>query len=836
MANTQGRQKTPPVENLIGRTLCHGEYAIQKVLGHGGMGKVFLASHDVLAVPLALKQLKADEPLPESAITELDYILQGGDASHIAAERRKLDCDFPSSGGSHTDRFLREALLLARLQHPAIPSLYDYFYEDGSWYLVMDYVPGPTLSAYLREHSPLPALEALNYAMQLCDVLDYLHKQTPPIVFRDLKPPNVILTPDGALMLVDFGIARYFKSGQVNDTTDFGSPGYAPPEQYQGQGQTDGRSDLYSLGVMLQEMVSGKRASEVLPYPNLPGKPAISSALAGLIALATRPEPARRFQTAHTFYLALERTYMVEEKRAYRQRVQKVKELAQARTGSHERMSPKKQETGRHAEPGSIVRNGPITPRIPPSPIENDMPVLPLLSLNLEQRRQTRETLQRARRDRMEQENLELELASVDESLKMRSAMTFAQSPVTLEDDFVEVHWPQRSKRRTRQVIQVGFLLILLLSLVIASLLAYANIVRMPRMALSGDHTPFPTRSATSTTTSPPTASATSAVNASASLTGSWQQLPSLPSPEADNAAIYSQVQGRDYIYMNGGYRGSSRQPYYDRGLYRYDIAAAQWQVVVSNGFPGMLNNVVVQDEQGQLIFSAGYSTDTYTVPSLLYLYTPTKGSVRKITPPPQVHLGFGGSMIADQQGHVYITQGFMQSGNPQALAGTGWYRYDLVSDQWHLLASLPIGLGYVSLAADGAGGILLLGGSLDEGQQMQENTVYRYDIASDDWLQQTKTTPTPLSGAASCLVGPDQLAIVGGYDAAHFQGLSMVWLVNLHNLSWTKLPSLPSGGSVLGSAGCDESGHIFLIQGASNPHRPVPDFWELTLNHLPTS
>ncbi len=149
--------------------------------------------------------------------------------------------------------------------------------------------------------------------MQLCDVLDYLQRQTPPVVFRDLKPSNVILSPEGRLVLVDFGIARYFKEGQINDTTDFGSPGYASPEQYEGSGQTDGRSDIYSLGVILHEMLSGKRPArggtrgsqiETLRQIN----PALSPALSGLVAVATRPEPMYRFQTAHAFYLALERT------------------------------------------------------------------------------------------------------------------------------------------------------------------------------------------------------------------------------------------------------------------------------------------------------------------------------------------------------------------------------------------------------------------------------------------------------------------------------------------------------------------------------------------------
>src|SRR5581483_9869835 len=136
---------------------------------------------------------------------------------------------------------------------------------------------------------------------------------TPTIIFRDLKPSNLILTPDGALMLVDFGIARYFKNGQVNDTMDLGSPGYASPEQYQGEGQTDGRSDLFSLGIILQEMLTGKRPSTSEGQVTLtrdPQRP-ISSSLFGLITLATRSQPEQRFQSAHALYLALERIYAI---------------------------------------------------------------------------------------------------------------------------------------------------------------------------------------------------------------------------------------------------------------------------------------------------------------------------------------------------------------------------------------------------------------------------------------------------------------------------------------------------------------------------------------------
>src|SRR5690349_8626597 len=218
MSENQRKRNASNPEYMIGCTLQNGTYTIQRVLGHGGMGKVYLATHETLQMQLAIKQARADQPLPESVVAELDHLLYSNDPNRYNAAYKNSENVFPISGGQHTDRFLREALLLARLEHFAIPALYDYFAEDGYWYLVMDYVPGPTLDAYLRKHTPLPPLLALNYAMHLCEVLDYLHHQTPPVIFRDLKPSNIILAPDGTLTLIDFGIARYFKTGQINDT------------------------------------------------------------------------------------------------------------------------------------------------------------------------------------------------------------------------------------------------------------------------------------------------------------------------------------------------------------------------------------------------------------------------------------------------------------------------------------------------------------------------------------------------------------------------------------------------------------------------------------------
>src|SRR6266566_2960270 len=155
------------------------------------------------------------------------------------------------------EAFKREAFLLAGLTHPNLPRIYEQFNDAGRWYLVMDYIEGETLETYLdKVGGKLPIEKALNIGIQLCSVLDYLHTRQQPIIFRDLKPGNIMLTPGGLVYLIDFGIARHFKAGQVKDTAAFGSPGYAAPEQY-GKAQTTPRSDIYGLGATLHQLLTG---------------------------------------------------------------------------------------------------------------------------------------------------------------------------------------------------------------------------------------------------------------------------------------------------------------------------------------------------------------------------------------------------------------------------------------------------------------------------------------------------------------------------------------------------------------------------------------------------
>ena len=172
-----------------------------------------------------------------------------------------------------TSAFEREASLLAQLDHPHLPRLYEHFQRPELWYLVMDFIVGETLDEYQSKahRQRLLLSEVLDIGIQLCTVLHYLHSQQPPIIFRDLKPANIIRTPTGQIYLIDFGIARYFKPGQAKDTMALGSPGYAAPEQY-GRAQTTPRADIYSLGAVLHQLLTTRDPSEA-PFRFMPLRP-----------------------------------------------------------------------------------------------------------------------------------------------------------------------------------------------------------------------------------------------------------------------------------------------------------------------------------------------------------------------------------------------------------------------------------------------------------------------------------------------------------------------------------------------------------------------------------
>jgi serine/threonine protein kinase len=218
---------------LPGGTLLQKRYLIQKLIGGGGMGVVYLAQDQRLANrPCAIKEM-------------VDHFID-------PQQRREAN-----------EYFAREADTLAQLRHPSIPAISDRFDQANRHYLVMEYVEGRNLEEEMAALGhPLDEGVVIDIARQLCEVLSYLHSFSPPIVYRDMKPSNVMLTPKGKAMLIDFGIARLFKVASKG--TMIGTLGFAPPEQY--QGQVDPRSDIYSLGATLHYVLTGRDPEKFPPF------------------------------------------------------------------------------------------------------------------------------------------------------------------------------------------------------------------------------------------------------------------------------------------------------------------------------------------------------------------------------------------------------------------------------------------------------------------------------------------------------------------------------------------------------------------------------------------
>lgn len=170
-----------------------------------------------------------------------------------------------------TDSYNREITLLSKLKHANLPRIFDHFTDSEHWYLVMEFIKGGTLDDYLKKvrRGHLRVKEVVRIGTQLSTVLSYLHAQKPPIIFRDVKPANIMRTRRGSLYLIDFGIARRFTPGKAKDTGPLGSPGFAAPEQY-GRAQTTAQTDIYGLGATLQMLLTGNDPSEASGVVSLP--------------------------------------------------------------------------------------------------------------------------------------------------------------------------------------------------------------------------------------------------------------------------------------------------------------------------------------------------------------------------------------------------------------------------------------------------------------------------------------------------------------------------------------------------------------------------------------
>ncbi len=251
------------------KPLLNGRYLLLGQLGKGGMGVVYKAADTLLGNRLiAIKEMSQRH-------------LNIGEIASVTA------------------RFKQEAVLLASLSHQNLPRIYDHFSERGNSYLVMEFIDGDTLADFLQQAGGKGLLvkEVLLIAEHLCSVLHYLHTHQPPIIFRDLKPGNVMITSAADhLYLIDFGIARIFKPAQLQDTLPFGTRGYAPPEQY-GGGTTE-RSDIYSFGATLHQSLTGLDPSQAtVPFhfpPIPPHNPQVPPRLEKLIAHMVEIDPERR--------------------------------------------------------------------------------------------------------------------------------------------------------------------------------------------------------------------------------------------------------------------------------------------------------------------------------------------------------------------------------------------------------------------------------------------------------------------------------------------------------------------------------------------------------------
>lgn len=251
-------------DSPIGRVL-QGRYKIAGVLGRGGFGSVYRVT---------------DLRLPGKfwALKELHF----RDNSQLEEAKRSFE---------------REARLLSTLIHRSLPVIVDYFSEGNSTYLLMEEIDGCTLAQLVEEKGPPSEVQALRWALEIAQVLEYLHNQNPPVIFRDLKPENVMVAQDGHIKLIDFGLARFFDPNKTRDTTAVGSIGYAPPEVWEDSTQTDARSDIYSFGATLYFVLTGRPPSPVYGRHQIaPYRSDLNPDFVNLVQRCMQVKPEDRYQ------------------------------------------------------------------------------------------------------------------------------------------------------------------------------------------------------------------------------------------------------------------------------------------------------------------------------------------------------------------------------------------------------------------------------------------------------------------------------------------------------------------------------------------------------------
>ena len=260
-------------------SVIDGKYRILSVIGRGGMSVVYLAMNEKANKFWAVKEIG------------------------------KADC-------AKADLNRKEIEMMKKLRHPSIPSIVDVIEDGEALLIVMDYVEGLSLDAVLQERGALPQEKVLEWAKQLCRAFVYLHSRKPPVIYRDLKPANVIEKPDGSVVLIDFGAAREYKPRSLKDTVSLGTRGYAAPEQYEESGQSDARTDIYCLGVMLFQLLTGESPHRLRPLGECGSF--FPAGLEEIILKCTQIQKEDRYQSCGELLYALE--HLQEQDSAYRKK------------------------------------------------------------------------------------------------------------------------------------------------------------------------------------------------------------------------------------------------------------------------------------------------------------------------------------------------------------------------------------------------------------------------------------------------------------------------------------------------------------------------------------
>lgn len=254
-------------------TVIDGKYEILREIGRGGMSVVYLAMDTHLNKQWAVKEIRKKS---------------GGKRDEIVV-----------------NSLLAEANMMKRLDHPALPRIVDIIDNGITIYVVMDYIEGESLDKILNEYGVQSEELVIGWAKQLCDALSYLHAQKPPIIYRDMKPANVMLKPEGNIKIIDFGIAREYKELSLADTTVLGTKGYAPPEQY--SGQTDARSDIFALGMTMHHLLTGVDPRNGEAYvPVRQWNPELSEGIEIIIDKCVEPAAENRYQSCADLLYDLE--------------------------------------------------------------------------------------------------------------------------------------------------------------------------------------------------------------------------------------------------------------------------------------------------------------------------------------------------------------------------------------------------------------------------------------------------------------------------------------------------------------------------------------------------